>query len=343
MNISEVARRAGVSRSTVSYALSGKRPIGESTRQRILAVIDEVNYQPNAIAKALADGSTRAIGLIVPPRHRHFDVVQLQFVGAVAEAASERGFDTLLSPSGEQRERAFKRLVGERRVDGLVLMETVFDDPAVLDLIESGFPFVTIGRIGHDQQHGWVDLDYAGLVRTAVAELAGLGHRHIGLVNRPQELLSGGYGPAIQADRAFATAVADHHVYGTTVSSEDSDDDGDRCMGELLKHDPRLTAVVSINERSLGGFVSAARARGIVPGDDLSVIAIAPDHLAAALDPPITAAHVPAEEMGRAAVTALLDHLHKPTAPFAHILMTPAFTERGSARPPVKTPRRSHR
>jgi DNA-binding LacI/PurR family transcriptional regulator len=168
MNISEVARRAGVSRSTVSYALSGKRPIGESTRQRILAVIDEVNYQPNAIAKALADGSTRAIGLIVPPRHRHFDVVQLQFVGAVAEAASERGFDTLLSPSGEQRERAFKRLVGERRVDGLVLMETAVDEPAALDLIRNGFPFVTIGRIGHDKQHGWVDLDYAGLVRTAV-------------------------------------------------------------------------------------------------------------------------------------------------------------------------------
>jgi DNA-binding LacI/PurR family transcriptional regulator len=343
MNISEVARRAGVSRSTVSYALSGKRPIGESTRQRILAVIDEVNYQPNAIAKALADGSTRTLGLIVPPRHRHFDTEQLQFVGAVAEAASERGFDTLLSPSGEQRERAFKRLVGERRVDGLVLMETVADEPAALDLMENGFPFVTIGRIGHDQQHGWVDLDYSGLVRTAVAEFVKLGHRHIGLVNRPQELLSSGYGPARQADSAFTAAVADHHAHGTAVCSEDHDDDGERCVDELLKHDPHLTAVVSINERSLAGFVSAARTRGLVPGRDLSVMAIAPDRLAAALDPPITAAHIPAEEMGRAAVTALLDHLHTPAAPLAHILMTPDFTERGSARRRVKTPQHSRR
>ena len=334
MNIGEVARRAGVSRSTVSYALSGKRPIGEATRQRILAVIDEVNYQPNAIAKALADGSTRTLGLIVPPRHRHFDFEQLQFVGAVAEAASERGFDTLLSPSGEERERAFKRLVGERRVDGLILMETVTDEPAALELIDTGFPFVTIGRIGHDQQHGWVDLNYSGLVRTAVAELVGHGHRHIGLVNRPQELLSNGYGPAKQADRAFAAAVARHGVYGPTVCSEDDDADGARCLSELLKRDPRLTAVVSINERSLAGFISAVHARDLVPGDDLSVMAVAPDSLAAALDPPINAAHIPAEEMGRAAVTALLDHLHNPAAPLAHILMTPTFTERGSARQP---------
>jgi DNA-binding LacI/PurR family transcriptional regulator len=339
MNIGEVARRAGVSRSTVSYALSGKRPIGESTRQRIAAVIAEVNYQPNAIAKALADGSTRTLGLIVPPRRRHFDIEQLQFVGAVAEAASERGFDTLLSPSGEQRERAFKRLVGERRVDGLVLMETVFDDPAVLDLIESGFPFVTIGRIGHDQQHGWVDLDYAGLVRTAVAELAGLGHRHIGLVNRPQELLDHGYGPARQADRAFAAAVTEHGVSATSVCSEDDDRDGARCLDELLERDPHVSAVISINERSLAGFVSAVRARGLDVGDTLSVMAIAPDPLAAALDPPITAAHVPVEEMGRAAVTALLDQLHDPAQSYAHILMAPPFTERGSVRPHGKPAR----
>src|SRR5256885_14856426 len=83
VNIGEIARRAGVSRSTVSYALSRKRPVGEATRRRILAVINEVDYRPNATARALAAGSTRTIGLVVPPLHHHLSIDQLHFVGAV--------------------------------------------------------------------------------------------------------------------------------------------------------------------------------------------------------------------------------------------------------------------
>jgi DNA-binding LacI/PurR family transcriptional regulator len=339
VNIGEIACRAGVSRSTVSYALSGKRPIGAATRRRILAVINEAGYRPNATARALAAGSTRTIGLVVPPLHHHLSIDQLQFIGAVAEAASERDYDTLLSPSGDERERAFDRLVGERRVDGLVLMETQVDDPAVLELIENGFPFVTIGRAGHDRQHSWVDLDYAGLVRQAVAELHRLGHRHIGLVNRPQELLDRGYGPAVRAQQAFAQATGELHLSGVSACCEDTDQDAARCLGELLKRDQRLTAVVSINERALAGLAAAAAERRVPVGTRLSVIAIAADRVAAAIHPPITAANVPADAMGHAAVDALLDHLRDPAQPPAQVLMTPPFTDRGSAR--KRTPRAS--
>ena len=67
LNIGEIARRAGVSRSTVSYALSGKRPLSEATRRRIHEVIDELGYRPNAHARALKEGRTRTIGLVIPP------------------------------------------------------------------------------------------------------------------------------------------------------------------------------------------------------------------------------------------------------------------------------------
>ncbi len=331
MNIGEIARRAGVSRSTVSYVLSGKRPIGEATRRRILAVIAEADYRPSATAQALSAGSTRTIGLVVPPLHHHLSIDQLRFVGAVAEAASERDYDTLLSPSGDERERAFDRLVGQRRVDGLVLMETQVDDPRVLELIEDGFPFVTIGRAGHDRQHSWVDLDYAGLVRQAVADLHRLGHRHLGLVNRPQDLLDRGYGPAVRAEQAFVEATAELHAYGVSACCEDTDEDAARCLGELLARDRRLTGIVSINERSLAGLVAAAAERGLPVGSRLAVMAVAPDRVAAAIDPPITAANVPADDMGRAAVDALLGHLRDPARPLTQVLMTPPFIDRGSA------------
>jgi transcriptional regulator with XRE-family HTH domain len=80
VNIGEVARRAKVSRSTVSYALSGKRPVSESTRRRIQQVIDEMGYRPNAFARALARGETKTLGLVFPPAGSHYTDMQLDFM-----------------------------------------------------------------------------------------------------------------------------------------------------------------------------------------------------------------------------------------------------------------------
>ena len=79
MNIGEIAKRAGVSRSTVSYALSGKRPVSAATAQRINDVIDELGCRPNASARALAEGRTRTFGLVIPPASTRLTDVQLAF------------------------------------------------------------------------------------------------------------------------------------------------------------------------------------------------------------------------------------------------------------------------
>jgi DNA-binding LacI/PurR family transcriptional regulator len=126
VNIGEIAKRAGVSRSTVSYMLSGKRPVSEEVRARVERVIRESGYRPSATARALAQGSTRAFGLVVPPMGGHLSIDQLHFVGSVAEAAADHDYDVLLSPSG--REEAFDRMLGERRVDAVIVMETVLHD-----------------------------------------------------------------------------------------------------------------------------------------------------------------------------------------------------------------------
>ncbi|WP_460808096.1 LacI family DNA-binding transcriptional regulator [Micromonospora zhanjiangensis] len=98
MNIGEIARRAGVSRSTVSYVLSGKRTVSEATRRRIQAVIDELDYRPNASARALKEGRTRTLGLVIPPASQRLTDMQLGFVASVVEAAAHADLDVLLSP-----------------------------------------------------------------------------------------------------------------------------------------------------------------------------------------------------------------------------------------------------
>ncbi|GAA3437066.1 LacI family DNA-binding transcriptional regulator [Kutzneria kofuensis] len=331
MNIGEIAKLAGVSRSTVSYVLSGKRQVSPELHERITRVIEEAGYRPNATARALAEGSTRTIGLVIPPTGPHLSVDQLHFVGAVAEAAADRDFDVLLSP---ERQQSFERMVTEKRVDGVILMETVLRDARVTRLIDEGFPFVTIGRTGADDAHGWVDLDYAGLVTEGVRRLSALGHRSIALVNRPQELLDHEYGPAFRAADAFEKATVELEIAGISRCCDDSDDAAAGCLDEILAQAPDTTAILTINERSLAGLVSALSARGKAIPDDVSLLAITSVRNATALRPQISAADVPAAEMGEAAVDALLRRIRSHTEPGPNVLISPPFVDRGSLAPP---------
>src|SRR5688572_12209753 len=160
MNIGEIARRAGVSRSTVSYALSGKRPVSATTAQRINDVIAELGYRPNASARALAEGRTRTLSLVIPPASRRLTDVQLSFVAGVVEAAATHDLDVLLSPSGGDHDRSFERVVTGRRVDGVILMEIRLEDERVTRLEQTGQPFVTIGHTAHPHGTWGPDLDY---------------------------------------------------------------------------------------------------------------------------------------------------------------------------------------
>ena len=330
MNIGEIARRAGVSRSTVSYVLSGKRQVSPELHARITKVIEESGYRPSATARALAEGTSRTICLVIPPMGRHLSVDQLHFVGAVAEAAADADYDVLLSPSGTASQTSFNRMIEGRRVDGVILMETLLRDNRVDKLIDERFPFVTIGRTGFDDAHGWVDLDYAGLVATGVTKLHALGHRRIALVNRPQELLDHEYGPAYRAADAFDKAIVENNLSGVARCCDDDDAAAAACLDSILAAVPDPTAILTINERSLAGLVGTLHDRDLRIPQDISVLAVTSTRNATAIRPRISAADVPAEEMGRAAVSAVLTRITRPAEPLTTLLLAPPFIDRDS-------------
>jgi DNA-binding LacI/PurR family transcriptional regulator len=320
----------------VSYVLSGKRQVTEATRQRVLRVIEEVGYRPSAVARSLRHGETRTLGLVVPPMRHRLSTDQLYFVGAVADAAADHDYDILLSPSGGDREAAFDKLIGERRVDGIVLMETGEHDDRARKLAECQFPFVTIGRTGSDA-HAWVDLDYAGLVAEGTRRLHALGHRRVALINRPQELFDRGYGPAIRAQEGFRRACAELGITGPSLCCDDLPAAARRCVERIVAVEPGVTAILTINEQALSGVLFALRERGLSVPADVSVLAVASSRLATTVQPQVSAADVPAEEMGRHAVDTLLRLLASPSAPLAHILLSPPFVDRGSTGKPVSS------
>ncbi|GAA4624142.1 LacI family DNA-binding transcriptional regulator [Actinoallomurus vinaceus] len=336
MNIGEIARRAKVSRSTVSYALSGKRPVSEATRLRIQQVIDEIGYQPNASARALARGETRALGLVFPPASTHYTEMQLEFLGGVVEAAAVRDYDILMSRTGAGEDRSFQRLVGERRVDGVILMEIRLQDPRVERMRETAFPFVTIGRVADPEGTAWVDLDHQGLIRHCVQHLAELGHERIVFVNRSEGLIRLGYESARRGQDGFDLAVEEFGLTGTSYSCGDDAASGEACVQRILSDDPGTTGIVTMNEAALGGIYRGLAHAGRKVPHDMSISGIAGSRWAEAVTPALTAADVPAHEMGRIAIDLLLERISDPSAAPRHQLLTPPISLRASTAPAAR-------
>jgi DNA-binding LacI/PurR family transcriptional regulator len=333
MNIGEIARRAGVSRSTVSYALSGKRAVSDATRRRIQDVIEELDFRPNASARALKEGRTRTLGLVIPPARQRLTDMQLGFVASVVEAAAQVDLDVLLSPSGGDHDRSFERVVTGRRVDGVILMEIRLEDARVIRLQQTGLPFVTIGRTAHPEDTCWVDVDYATLIGRCVHHLADLGHRHVVLVNRSAELVAAGYGPGHRALTGFAAAVTERGLHGADVCCADDAAAGEACVEEILANRPEVTAVATINEAALPGIQRGLERAGRTVPRDFSVAGVAARHWAEDFRPQLTAADVPALEMGAHAVDLLLERIAAPNTPPRHLLLAPPISLRGSTGP----------
>jgi DNA-binding LacI/PurR family transcriptional regulator len=333
MNIGEIARRSGVSRSTVSYALSGKRTVSEATRQRIQAVIDELGYRPNAAARALKEGRTRTLGLVIPPARGRLTFMQLEFVASVMEAAAHADLDVLLSPSGGDHDRSFERIVTGRRVDGVILMEIRLDDPRVTRLQRLGLPFVTIGRTAQPDGMCWIDVDYATLIGRCVHHLADLGHRHIALINRSAELVASGYGPAHRAREGFMEAVARRGVEGVEFCCPDDVQAGEACVEEIMRAHPEVTAAATVNEAALPGVQRALERAGLEIPVRFSMVGVAARYWAERFHPELTAADVPAVEMGATAVDFLIERIAEPDAPPRHHLIAPPISLRSSTGP----------
>jgi DNA-binding LacI/PurR family transcriptional regulator len=333
MNIGEIARRAGVSRSTVSYALSGKRTVSETTRRRIQEVIDELDFRPNASARALKEGRTRTLGLVIPPAQRRLTDMQLGFVASVVEAAASADLDVLLSPSGGDHDRSFERVISGRRVDGVILMEIRLEDARVARLQHAGLPFVTIGRTANPDGTCWVDVDYESLIGRCVHHLADLGHRHVALINRSAELVAAGYGPSHRALRGFAAAVAERGLAGSDFCCDDEAAGGEACVEEILASQPKVTAVATINEAALPGVQRGLAAAGRAVPKAFSIVGVAARHWAEDFRPPLTAADVPALEMGALAVELLLERIAAPELPTRHVLLAPPISLRASTGP----------
>ncbi|MFI6349565.1 LacI family DNA-binding transcriptional regulator [Streptomyces sp. NPDC050560] len=331
VKITDVARHAGVSPSTVSYALSGKRSISRETRQRIEASIRELGYRPHAGARALASSRSNVVALVVPLRTGMHVPVVTQFAVSVVTGARGHDHDVLLLTQ-EEGEDGLRRVADSALVDALIVMDVQLHDPRLPLLRSLALPSVLIGFPAEPAGLTCIDLDFRAAGEACVEQLALLGHRCVALVGSPPEVYVRQTGFARRVARGF-TAAADRHGLASSIHPcEASGAAARRTAERLLREHPALTGVVVHNEAVLEPLVDAFEQLGLsVPGD-LSVVAICPDKLAEAARTPLTSVAIPSAEVGARAVELLMAKLSGAPVPVS-TLLPPRLTVRASTGP----------
>jgi len=306
----DVARRANVSLSTVSYAINGTRPISEETRQRIFAAMEELGYRPNALARGLASKRSRILALLFPTSERGMGTTDLEFIVGAADMARELGYHLVLWTLDINDAVELRQLIQQGLVDGVVLMEVHLHDRRITYLREIGFPFSIIGRCADNTGLAHTDIDFDATVRDAVTHLVELGHTDIAFLNYARDVFEAGYGPAVRVDVAFAQVTKELGIRGISCFCHPSAQAGYAAFEALMDDHPEVTAIAAMNERSFPGMLQAIADRGWSVPDDISLISlVSSPHVAEMSMPPLTALAPPAAELGRLGVELLVQQL----------------------------------
>jgi len=327
--IGDVAKAAGVSRSTVSYALSGNRPISQETRDRIDAAIAELGFTVNAGARALATSQTMVLALLLRFHEDEFPPAMLQYILAVSEAALAHGYDTLMvtDPDGP---RALRRVTSSNMVDGVVLLDVTHEDPRLDALRAARQPGALVGLPRDTEGLDVFDLDFAAAARLLVDHLHELGHRDLILVVPPRHVFERGGAYAWRfRDAALARAeelgIRVHAYHGASQQPE-----VESRLNEILDERPEATGLIVHNDASIAALPAVLRERGLEVPRDLSVVSLYARDFARTFLLPYTAVETSPDRLARDAVQHLVRRLGHPDAPPVVSLLAPELTLRDS-------------
>ena len=330
----DVARMAGVSESTVSYALTGVRPISEETRERIESAMNALGYVPNAMAQALASKKSGLLALLFPVGERGFGETDFEYVEAATAAAAEDGYQLLLWPNAVEDTASLQKIVAQGLVEGVLLMEVRSQDPRVKVLQESGTPFCLIGRTDDSENLTYVDADFSQWGPMAINHLVDLGHTNIGVISMRGELVEAGYGPVIRTEAPLIELAQRMGVTVTIKHPKATIRAGRLAFEELLEEQPGITAIIGFNEPAFIGALEVAGARGMKIPEDLSVLSFGLSEEAATMTVPAqTTINVDGPELGRMAVQYLIARLNGDKKSVLQKLTQPQFFDRGSTGP----------
>lgn len=306
VTIRQVAQRAGVSPTLVSFVLNGTRRVSPEKAKRVLDAVEELGYSPNANARSLRSRRTGLVGVVVPHLSNPFFAL---LAGSAEQALGEQGYLAIICSTGSdptRRRSYFDALLGVR-VEGLLVYPTRETVEHVLTSARRGVPVILIEREvelpATAPTFDAVVIDNEQGARRATDHLIELGHRRIGLVTLPAESPSG---PARISGYRKAFASWDLPVDESLIAAGTGTAEAGRDLtAGLLCRSDRPTALVITTNMQMLGALEAVRSAGLSVPDDLSIVGFGPSLMpAASLE--ATLVKYPAEEVGRIAAERLV-------------------------------------
>lgn len=335
--IADIAARAGVSKSTVSHALSGKRPISSATRLRIRAVIDELGYRPSVVAQRLAGGGhSHNIGLVFPLSSSLMAGTEARFIVSAANVAHSADYAFLLLSHLEGDLSQFERMVESGLVDGFILMQVRMNDPRVEMLRGEQIPFVLLGRCASNQGLSFVDVDIEAGVAESLAALSAMGHRTIAYLPFVDDE---DFGFAERTLTGFAAACQRHELVSTILPCHPTASGGEAALEHLLSAGALPTALLVRNVTIAEGILRAANRHHLNCPADFSMVVMGSAEerkLAMPTAPLLTVIDIRPDILAMTATQFLLNQLDGRPQGTEQLLVPPLFLP-GDSCSPVST------
>lgn len=326
--IIDVAASAGVSKSLVSLVLRGSSSVSEEKRRLVLAAAAELGYRPNGVARSLVQRRSNLFGILLSDLHNPFFA---EVIDGVQAEAGAKGYNTIMSVVDHRalaERRALDTLL-ELRIDGLILASPMLEINAIT-LASKEVPVVLVARRARMGSVDSVSNDDPTGAALVVQHLADLGHESIAHIDG-----GGGAGAAERRkgyERAMQRRNLDAHI--RVIPGSYTDEGGRQGVAALFDGSvPPPTAIFVANDLAALGALSALAERGLRVPEDVSVVGYDNTALAAVSQIHLTTVDQPRPDMGRTAVTLLLERLGGRRDTARHVLMPPTLVVRGTTAP----------
>lgn len=326
--IRDVARQAGVSHQTVSRVINGRDDVLPETRALVEAAIEELGYQPSAIARSMARGQTHTLACISP------NLTDYTFASVIEGAETEaRQHGYFLLSSSATDPDSFRELVdelvGQRRVDGLIVINPYSDQR--YEYIPKNFPLVFVGARSHGEPVSSVCLDDEKVAYEATRHLISLGHTSIAMVTGPME-------EDCSQDRAagYRRALREAGIpldEAMIVEGDWSATSGQEALVSFVAQGQAPTAIFAQNDRMAMGLLRAARDMNLDVPTKLAVIGVDDMPLSSYFDPPLTTMRQDMPRIGQEATRILLDLIQEKNNGVREVKLSAQLVVRKSTTP----------
>ena len=312
MNIKELAKKLGLSITTVSRALGGYSDVSEKTRERVKKFANKYKYSPNPYASTLASGKAKTVGYVLPIYGTNTSTLNqgnfFQFISGMSEELLSESIQLqiLFAKSEEEELKAYKKLITEHKIENIVLQNLKTKDRRIEILNKYKINYVAWGKTKGKSNYSWVDLDNDKAIEVIINYLIKKNHTQIAYIN-----ISEKYNFANERKSSFLKNLKLNKInfnpnYYASVKLEEPEKSFEIIKKMLMKN-KKISAIICSTEFSALSAIKACNYLNYKIGKDISIITFDGALVRDLSSPPITAVSFPVKELGKRAINILLN------------------------------------